>query len=267
MPQAPENLREFASLVKVVEALRGPDGCPWDKEQTHESLTQYAIEEAHELAEAMDQGETSQIVEELGDVLLQVVLNAEIGRQAGTFDIYDVIHSISEKMVRRHPHVFADIQASNSDEATESFNSVKEAEKAKTQSEFIQFQIPLHLPALLRSQKIGGKTKKYKFDWESPEQVFEKVEEELKETKEAHQNKSKTEQQGEIGDLLFSVAQLARHLDIDAEQALRQCNSRFESRWLRMQELAKDKSQTFTKLSQDELEELWQEAKNSLSKD
>ena len=130
MPHAPENLRDFNGLLKVVEALRGPEGCPWDKEQTHQTLTQYTLEEAFELAEAIDAGDQQEMIEELGDLLLQVVLHAEIARQESRFDIHDVIEAISQKMVRRHPHVFAEVEVSGSQEVLENWSQIKAKEKA-----------------------------------------------------------------------------------------------------------------------------------------
>lgn len=180
MPKAPENLREFTSLLKVVEHLRGPDGCPWDKEQTAESLTRFAIEEAHELAEAIDSGDVGAFKDELGDLLLQVILHSEIARQEGKFNIYDVIENLSEKMVRRHPHVFADVKVASSGEVLANWAEIKKAE-GKTKI----FDIPAGMPSLLRAHKIGEKTKKLAFDWENAPQCWEKVDEELDELEEA----------------------------------------------------------------------------------
>lgn len=260
MPKAPEKLNTFNALIEVVRSLRGPDGCPWDKEQTHQTLTQYAIEEAFELAEAIDEGSKAALIEELGDLLLQVVLHSEIARQEESFDIYDVINSITEKMVRRHPHVFSDVVAETSEQVIENWQKIKEKEG---KSKIFQFDIPKNIPALIRSQKIGSKTKKFNFDWTHPKQVVEKIEEELQELKEAILLKDTNEQQKELGDLLFSTAQLARHLNFDAEQALRQTNSRFEGRFAKMQAYALAEGKDFTQLSTAELESYWDRAKKN----
>ncbi len=156
MPKPPNNLRDFAGLVKVVEHLRGPEGCPWDKEQSHETLTRFAIEEAFELGEAIDSGDQKAIRDELGDLLLQVVLHSEIARQEGRFDVNDVIQNISEKMVRRHPHVFADVKVNTSEEVLSNWTEIKAKEKGHKDP----FDIPKALPSLLRAHKIGEKTKK-----------------------------------------------------------------------------------------------------------
>lgn len=261
MPKAPENLREFAGLIKVVEALRGPDGCPWDKEQTHASLTRYAIEEAHELADAIDGGDVTEVRDELGDVLLQVVLHSEIARQDGKFDVFDVIQNLNEKMVRRHPHVFGDVKAETSSEVLSNWAEIKAAEKGQDVAKPLSFDIPQGLPALLRAQKVGEKTKKVDFDWENAEQCWEKVVEETTELKQAIASKSREEMESEMGDLLFSIAQLARHLNLDSEQALRKCNTRFESRFRRMQENVLKDGKVWKSLSPDERERYWKAAK------
>lgn len=262
MPSIPKNLSDFSALINVVKDLRGPDGCPWDKEQTHQSLTQYAIEEAHEFAEAADQGNTKDIIEELGDLLLQVVLNAEIGRQEGKFHIGDVIKSINNKMIRRHPHVFADVKVDGIEDVWNNWQQIKEQEKGSPKG----FNIPAHLPALIYSQKIGIKTRKFNFDWNHVNDVIAKVEEELQELKEAIAVKSTQEQQEEVGDLLFSVVQVARHLDLDAEQSLRMTNKKFEERFRYMQKIADEDGLNFKELSEDTLEDLWIKAKLHLSR-
>lgn len=258
MPQVPKNLKDFRSLLEVVKALRGPDGCPWDKEQTHKSLTRFALEEAFELAEAIDQDDQSEMIAELGDLLLQVVLHSEIARQENRFNIEDVIESISSKMVRRHPHVFGNVEVKDSKEVLHNWNLIKAGEKQKPLD---RFDVPEALPALIRSHKIGEKTQRARFDWSEAKEVMAKVKEELSEVEQALQVGQKDQIQHEIGDLLFSVAQLARHLDCDPEQALRQCNRRFERRFFKMHELAKQQGRVFSDLKPEEKESLWTQAK------
>jgi len=263
MPSAPTNTRDFTALVEVIAALRGPNGCPWDKEQTHNTLTQYAIEEAHELAAAIDANDKPGTIEELGDLLLQVVLHAEIGRQSGEFDLADVIQGITEKMIHRHPHVFGDVKVRDSGEVLDNWAKIKAAEKSQTNSQPTSpfASLPEAMPALIRAQKIGAKTVRYNFDWEKVEDVVAKVEEELGELKEAIREKSQHEQQKELGDLLFSVTQLARHLNFDAEQALRMTNKKFEKRFMLMRQLIDSAGLDFTQLNVAELEKYWQNAK------
>lgn len=269
--QPPSKTRDFQALVEVVKALRGPEGCPWDKEQTHQSLTQYALEEAHELVEAIEVGNTDDMVEELGDLLLQVVLHAEVGRQAGSFELADVIQSINDKMIRRHPHVFADVDAKTSKEVLKNWAEIKAEEKKLKQGRNTHkervFDVPVTLPALQRASKIGHKTKKLNFDWPDVSGVLEKVEEELGELKEALAQDGLNEQKHELGDLLFSLAQLARHLEFDPEQALRETNQRFENRFTTMQTISMENGQDFATLKEDELEALWQAAKKRLAKE
>lgn len=265
MPDAPQNLRDFSSLVKIIEALRGPDGCPWDKQQTHESLTRFAIEEAHELAEACDSGDTDHIKEELGDMLLQVVLHAEIARQDGTFDINDVIETLSKKMVRRHPHVFATEDVKDAGHVETNWEKIKAEEKKNKPQTEKWIDLPPGLPALLTSFKIGVKSKKRKFDWETADQVLAKIDEEYDELKQAMKSGDIHEQTHEVGDLLFTVAQLARHLEIDPEAALRQGNTRFLSRVDKMMEVCKRENLDWQNLSDDKKEEIWGTAKAELA--
>lgn len=259
MPKAPKNLREFTGLLKVVEFLRGPDGCPWDKEQTHRTLTRYAIEEAFELSEAIDRGDDALIEEELGDCLLQVVLHAEIARQEGRFDINDVIENISEKMVRRHPHVFADVNVKDSSEVLKNWAEIKAAEKPAKKKAY--FDIPVAMPALLRAQKIGEKTKKYGFDWSNAAECWPKIKEEIGELEEVVRGGAREEIASEFGDVLFSLAQLARHMDLDSEQTLRECNRRFETRFAKMQELVVADGREWSTLSAEDKEKYWKRAK------
>lgn len=272
MPQAPHNLREFSALLKVVEDLRGPDGCPWDKEQTHQTLTRFAIEEAFELAEAIDGGNDAHMCEELGDLLLQVVLHAEIARQDGRFDVNDVIAGLNSKMIRRHPHVFGDVKVGSSAEVLANWSDIKKAEKAakgaaKKPSENGSsglFDIPVGLPSLIRSQKIGEKTRKVDFDWSSVGDVWKKVVEEHGELAAELGGVGDRERiESELGDVLFSLAQLARHLQLDSEQALRKANTRFESRFEKMQSFVASDGKDWMKLTPEEKNEYWERAKKS----
>jgi tetrapyrrole methylase family protein/MazG family protein len=264
MIKPPTDLHKFESLLKVVEALRGPEGCPWDKEQTHRTLTPYAIEEAHELAEAIEQGDEAEMISELGDLLLQVVLHAEIGRQERRFDISDVVRAIGEKMVNRHPHVFGDVKVSNSNEVLANWSQIKAKEKKKTEP-IDRFDVALSLPALGRSQKIGDKTKRLRFDWPDAAEVMKKVDEEIIEMKSAFASGDKAELEHEIGDVLFSIAQLARHTGLEAEQCLRTANARFEKRFFAMRARIQASGRDYDTLTSDELEQAWQETKRALS--
>lgn len=271
MPKAPVDLRSFQSLVEVIAALRGPDGCPWDKEQTHTTLTQYAIEETFEFVEAVESADDLRIKDELGDVLFQVILHSQLASERGAFDIADVIENLNRKMVRRHPHVFSDVALADSEAVIANWEKIKKAEKAATLSlneagsrepgAKSPLDVPAGMPALQRAYKIGKRTQKLQFDWDNAEQVWEKVEEENQELREAIDEKSLAEVSHELGDVLFSVAQLARHLGLEPEQCLRQANQRFEGRFAKMKSLMDSEGRELEKLTLDEKEAYWQRAK------
>ena len=249
-------MKSFDELVEIVRRLRGPGGCPWDREQTHESLTPYAIEEAHELEQAIENKDDENMKEELGDLLFQSVLHAQLADEDKKFSIDDVLKHLNHKMVSRHPHVFASKEVKDSQEVVANWEDIKAKEKGPEKAKDI-FDIPQSFPALLRAQKIGKRTKKMKFDWDTPEQVFSKVEEEMAELKEAMENKNSAAIEEELGDLLFTVAQVVRHCDLDAEKTLRKANSKFIGRFQKMLELRPD----FESLSPQEKEELWNRVK------
>ncbi len=264
MPQPPSDLSSLQSLVQVVASLRGPDGCPWDLEQTHESLSLYAVEEAHELAEALETKNDGLIKEELGDVLFQVILHCQLAKERGAFELKDVISSINEKLIRRHPHVFSGEKVSGSEQVIAHWEAIKKQEKKS--SDPFELKVPTGLPALQRAAKIGFRTEKLKFDWENAEQVREKVREEVAELEEALDLKTEDEIRHEMGDVFFSLAQLARHLKMDPEQIGREANRRFELRFNTMMKLREERCLSWEKMSQQEKENLWNEAKAKLLK-
>ncbi|KYG60302.1 nucleoside triphosphate pyrophosphohydrolase [Bdellovibrio bacteriovorus] len=271
MAAIPSNLRQIESLVEIVARLRGPDGCPWDKEQTHESLTQYAIEETHELVEVLEYPsgalKDQKMKEELGDVLFQVVLHAQLASERGAFTLEDVISSISEKLLRRHPHVFGDTKVADSAEVVRNWESIKKAEKAADGSGASASPYALNvppLPALQRAYKIGKRTEKLQFDWEDAEGAMNKVEEEFAELREAIDEGTDEQVQAELGDVLFSLAQLSRHLDLEPEQILRRGNVKFETRFNKMVELAAADGVDWGSLSMDDKDKYWVKAKEIL---
>lgn len=244
--------------------LRGPDGCPWDKEQTHLSLAPYAIEETYEMVEALEKQDDAEFCEELGDVLFQVVLHAQLATERKAFDIYDVIKAIGEKLVRRHPHVFSEVQVSGPDEVIKNWNEIKAQEKAGKVKPV--FSIPKGLPALPTAEKIGSKTEKLKFDWDSSRQVLAQLKSEIAEL-EVEMNRAEIDNGSldhEMGDVLFSAAQLARHLKLDAESSLRRTNLRFQKRFNAMLADCDNNVDNFTALPASAKEELWKKAKKDL---
>lgn len=271
MAPVPSNLRHIESLVEIVASLRGPNGCPWDKEQTHQSLTQYAIEETHELVEAIEHAPESpdyekNLKEELGDVLFQVVLHTQLAAERGAFTLEDVIATISEKLVRRHPHVFGDTKVESSEDVIKNWEEIKKKEKA-TQSKKSPYSIEVPaLPALQRAYKIGKRTEKLNFDWNDLTGVMEKVVEEYEELHEALEQEVEAEIEHELGDALFSLAQLGRHLKMEPEQVLRKANQRFETRFNLMVHLTQEDQKDFGALTLEEKETYWQKAKAQLKK-
>lgn len=258
----PSNLKTFEALVEIMKTLRSENGCPWDKEQTHQSLTKHALEEVCELIDAIERNDEDNLKEELGDVLLQVIFHSEIARQEKRFDIYDVLEKLNTKLVTRHPHVFTANRAANSEDALKSWNAAKDSEKKDFKK---IFEIPTHLPALQYAQKIGDKTKKFHFDWASAKDVFQHVEAEVQEFKEA-MTTNQDHLEEEFGDLLFTLVQTARHLNIDSEKALRRTNKKVEDRWTRMRTLAQKRNLNFETLNTDELNELWKDVKKDEKK-
>lgn len=263
MPKAPQNLRQIESLVELVAALRSPEGCPWDREQTHSSLTQYAIEETFEFVDAVESQSDAKMKDELGDMLFQVALHSQLAAERGAFDLADVIANLNEKMIRRHPHVFSDLKLDNSEAVIENWEKIKRKEKSEVAADN-PLNVPSGMPALQRAYKIGKRTEKLQFDWDNAGQVWEKVEEEHQELQEAIEEKSLAEIEHELGDVLFSVAQLARHLKLDPEQSLRKANQRFERRFAKMKEFILADSKNFEDMKLEEKESYWQKAKAAL---
>lgn len=258
-PDAQKN--QLKDLVAIMDRLLSPGGCPWDREQTPKSLTPFAIEEAHELAEAIEKNDVGSTKEELGDLLLQVVFHAALAKSLGQFTLEDVIQTICEKMIRRHPHVFGEGKAETSDEVLKNWNIIKAKEKGDGAPK--GFGIPTSLPALQRAQKIGDKTKNLKFDWDNAKSVMEKVEEEMAELKQAFAEGDKAHTEEELGDLFFVLAQFARHMKMEAESTARAANRKFENRFAKLLDLAAARGKDFQALSSEEKEKMWDEIKKN----
>ena len=254
MPE--QALGSFDSLVRIVARLRAPDGCPWDREQTHATLKPYVVEEAYEVVEAIDGGEPATLSEELGDLLLQVLLHAQVADEAGNFDITDVVAGIGAKMIQRHPHVFGDVAVSSSKEVLANWEALKKKERAAGESMFAG--VPVSLPALQAAQRIQERAAHVGFDWKDTRDVLDKVAEEVEEL--AHARRA-PEVEDEFGDVLFALVNAARHLGIDAEMALRGANRKFVQRFLRMEEMARDEGVEFASLELAQQDELWNRAK------
>ncbi|MGD1902414.1 MAG: nucleoside triphosphate pyrophosphohydrolase [Geitlerinemataceae cyanobacterium] len=267
-PNLSPQLAALQRAIEVVAKLRDPDGgCPWDLEQTPQSLIPYIIEEAYETVDALRRGDSGDISEELGDLLLQVLLQSQIASETGDFDLSHVANGIADKLIRRHPHVFGDVEANTPDRVREQWEDIKAQEKAaKGQTEQPGIAAKLDrdsrtLPPLASTMKISRKAATVGFEWDSVEGVWEKFNEELDEWHAAIDNESKARQQEELGDLLFTVVNLARWYDLDPEAALQGSNQRFVQRF-GMVEQALDRP--LTDYSLEEIEAIWQEAKRKL---
>ncbi|MFD2923461.1 nucleoside triphosphate pyrophosphohydrolase [Halobacillus naozhouensis] len=251
---------QFFRLREVIRTLRGPGGCPWDQKQTHESLRSYLIEEAYEFIDAVNQLDDQHMAEELGDILLQVMLHSQIGEDEGFFTIDDVIASITEKMIRRHPHVFGDVHVKDTDEVVTNWDQIKKQEKTVS-SESLLDSVPTSFPALLQAEELQKKAAKAGFDWDKVEFVEDKVKEEWAEFLEAKEMNQPLEMEKEFGDWLFAITNLARHYKINGETALQRTNHKFRTRFSAMERSASDAERALDDYSLDELEELWVAAK------
>jgi MazG family protein len=253
----------FAQLCRIVAKLRAPGGCPWDREQTHESILPQMIEEAYELAEAVRANDTAHFREELGDVLLHVVMQAEIARETGQFNIDDVLREISEKLVRRHPHVFGASDARDSNAVVKQWEAIKREEKPV---QHYLDTLPRALPALMRAQKAQSKVARVNFDWSELGDVIAKVEEELSEMKNAVASQDRQSIQNEIGDLLFVVVNLARKCQFDAESTLHAATDKFVARFNRVEDELQARGKRLGDVDLTELDAIWNEIKTTRPK-
>jgi len=256
------SLSDYGSLVELMARLRDPvTGCPWDLEQTPATLRRYVIEEAYEVVEAIDSGVAPKIAEELGDLLLQVVFHAQLAREAGLFDSGEVIDRIVEKLIRRHPHVFGDISVDGAEQVLVNWEQIKRSEKGYEDRVSVLDGIPKDLPALMRALEVSKRVVKVGFEWPTVNEVLDKVEEEIAELRaEIAVGDTKRAEQ-ELGDLLFTLVNVARQLKIDPEEALRTMTHRFGARFRRIEEHAVATGRTVHELTLDEMEAVWQAAK------
>ena len=249
----------FQKLVDIMTLLRSKDGCPWDKVQTSESIKPYLIEETYEVIEAIDEKDPAKMKEELGDLLLQVVFHAQIAKDRGEFDINDVIDKISDKMVSRHPHVFGDAKFETPEEVTKQWQDRKR-EEGKLKDSALE-GVPKELPSLLRAHRLQSRAAKVGFDWAKVEDVFGKLDEELKEFKEALEKKDKKEIEDELGDIFFVLVNISRFVGVNAEEALRKTISKFISRFRYIEMKAADEGRQLSDMTLEEMDALWDEAK------
>ena len=258
IPEA--QIGEFQSLIDIVARLRAPGGCPWDAEQTHESLKRNLLEECYEALEAIDNETPMELAEELGDILVQVAFHVDIARQAGSFDIADVLTAINRKLIRRHPHVFACDTASDARQVERNWEQLKAEERrqAGKPDPSAMDSVPVALPALTAAQLIQDRAARFGFDWDEVDGVLDKISEEIAEFRAA---KTEPERADEFGDILFALVNLARWSGVHAEDALRQSNGRFRNRYRTMERLARERGLEFSAMELEDKEALWQEAK------
>jgi MazG family protein len=254
---------KFRRLVEIMARLRSPGGCPWDAKQTFDTIKSYLVEETYEVLDAVDARNWDALREELGDLMLQAVFFARMAQEENRFQIGDSLDTINEKLVRRHPHVFADGNARTPEEVKRRWDQIKAEEKAERNGGPVGLlaSVPRSMPALVEASQIASRAAGVGFDWENTEQVVEKLHEELRELAEARRGAVQDRLEDELGDLLFVVVNIARFLKVDPEQALRRTNAKFRKRFGHIEKRLQEQGKTFEEVSIDEMEALWQEAK------
>lgn len=254
--------RTFDELVQLMTTLRGPGGCPWDRKQTLPDLKPYVIEEAYEVVDAIDRNDRAALVEEVGDLLLEAVFLTEITREEGSFDVYDSITAIHDKLVRRHPHVFGDVQADDAEQVLVNWEKLKQDER-KAENKSVLSGVPRSMPALLKASRLTEKAARVGFDWRRTEDVFDKLDEEMAELREAVAAGDAEHIHEEIGDLLFTIANIARKVNVNPEEALQSTNRKFMRRFESMEARVREREQNLDQLELEEMDRLWDAAKEA----
>ena len=252
---------DLSRLVELMARLRGPDGCPWDRKQTPESLKPFLIEECYEVVDAIEEGDPGKVKEELGDLLFQIVFHARIAEEQGQFTLRDVVAAIHEKMVRRHPHVFGDERLSTAGEVAANWEEIKLKEKSGEGRRSVLEGVPRELPSLIRAHRLQERAAKVGFDWNHLNEVLPKLDEEIAEFKESLKQEDAGKIEEELGDLFFTLVNLSRFLGVNPEEALRKTISKFIGRFRAIEEHAANAGRTLKDMTLDEMEALWQEAK------
>ena len=254
--KVPDDLNKFDTFAGIIARLRAPDGCPWDKKQTHRSLRENLLSESYEVLAALDEGDPEKMREELGDLLLQIVLQARIAADSAEFNINDVVRGIAEKIIRRHPHVFGSKTARNAEEVMHNWEALKKEEREEGAS--MLASVPPEMPSLAYALEVQRRAARAGFDWKDLDGVIDKLVEEVREYREARDQEEKEQ---EYGDLLFTLVNIARREGVDAESALREANRRFYRRFSAMEDICQKRGLSFDKLSFDEQNALWEEVK------
>lgn len=252
--------RTFDDLVALMSTLRGPQGCPWDRKQTLPDLKPYIIEEAYEVVDAIDRNDRDALREEVGDMLLEAVFVAQVAREEGSFDVFDSITAIHDKLVRRHPHVFGDAQSKDAEHALVNWEKLKSAER-KADNKGVLSGVPQTLPALLKASRLTEKAGRVGFDWRKTDDVFDKMDEEIGELREAVASGDPHHIHEELGDLLFTIANVARKVGVNPEEALQSTNRKFQNRFASMEASVHKSGRNIDELTLEEMDRLWDEAK------
>jgi tetrapyrrole methylase family protein/MazG family protein len=256
---------QFYNLVDIMKRLRAPDGCPWDREQTHKSLLPYLLEETYEVMEAVDEDDPNRLKEELGDLLLQIVFHAQIAEESDQFDIDDVAKALSDKLIRRHPHVFEKKADISSDQVTVNWEKIKlEHDRPNNGRNSVLSGVPKSLPALLRAYRVQEKAARFGFDWEEVSQIVVKLDEEVSELKAELDADNRSGIEEELGDLLFTVVNIARFLKIDPEAALNRITNKFMKRFEYIEHRLAESNRTVAEATLDEMDKLWDESKTEI---
>jgi len=257
-------MKAFDQLLQIIETLRSPEGCPWDRKQTHHSLKPYVIEEAYEVVDAIEQNQPLKVADELGDLMLQAVLHAQIGKEEGTFTMETVLDCINQKMIRRHPHVFGEVSVKDAEEVLQNWEEIKQQEKKdEPEGTSVMDQVPLSLPALYRASKVQKKAARLGFDWPDSQGPWHKIREEIDEfDQELKKGSDRSRMIEEFGDILFSLVNLSRKLDMDAEDALQLATKKFEKRFRHVEQRASESDRDIKDYSLEELDRFWDEAKS-----
>ncbi len=252
---------QFQRLLDIMARLRGDEGCPWDMEQDHRSLQPYLIEEAFEVIETIEEGNPQRLCEELGDLLLQIVFHSRIAQEKGDFDIEDVCRAISNKLIRRHPHIFGNVTVSDSREVLKNWEEIKMQEKAGKPRRSLLEGIPKSMPALLYARRLQERAAQVGFDWPDVDGVLDKVAEEIEELREALNEGDKEHASREMGDLLFALVNISRWINANPEEALRNTAGKFIRRFGHIEDEARNRQQKLSEMSLDQMEEIWQDSK------
>ncbi len=251
-------------LLNIVERLRSPEGCPWDRRQTPESMLPCLLDEVYEFFEAVDEGNREMVREELGDILMQVVFHSQLAHERGDFSYRDVVETISEKLIRRHPHVFSSDKVSDEKEVLRNWEDIKRKEKGKEKRKYLTDGIPEALPALFKAEKFQKRLARSGFDWNNLAPVLDKVEEEFREFREAVENNDQVNAEEELGDIMFALVNVARHKEISAEEALRKTIDKFKKRVNYIEDRLNSSGKKFEDSSLEVLDSYWEEAKSEL---